>query len=215
MKTASLTCAALALALATLSAHAETLRCGTGYIVKAGDNKADVLQNFSQNAQSKAQDALVASKNYVRENPVPVIVGALLLGAGIGYLLSQREKEEKDTAQAARDLLIGLVVVAVPRAGRQIEFRRDMPSGIREPGIFAVERRQGYDEDASDRWHTLARSCVDAEQTLRKPVLLVGVEAPDRPFERLNATGGETQFLRKAPLRQCLVEARTKRRVEH
>lgn len=69
------------------------------------ETEADVLQNFSQNAQSKAQDALVASKNYVRENPVPVIVGALLLGAGIGYLLSQREKEEKDTAQAARDLL--------------------------------------------------------------------------------------------------------------
>jgi len=69
------------------------------------ETEADVLQNFSQTAQSKAQDALVASKTYVRENPVPVIVGALLLGAGIGYLLSQREKEEKDTAQAARDLL--------------------------------------------------------------------------------------------------------------
>ena len=48
MKTASLTCAALALALPTLSAHAETLRCGTGYIVKAGDNKADVLQNCGE-----------------------------------------------------------------------------------------------------------------------------------------------------------------------
>lgn len=66
---------------------------------------SDAIQNFSSVAQEKAQDALEASKTYVKENPVPVIVGALLLGAGIGYLLSQREKEQKDTAQAARELL--------------------------------------------------------------------------------------------------------------
>jgi len=67
--------------------------------------ETESFQNFSNTAQAKAQDAIAVSRQYVRENSVPIIVGALLLGAGIGYLLSQREKEQKDTAQAARDLL--------------------------------------------------------------------------------------------------------------
>jgi ElaB/YqjD/DUF883 family membrane-anchored ribosome-binding protein len=69
------------------------------------ETESDVIQNFTHTAQGKAQDALEASRTYVRENPIPIIVGAFLLGAGLGYLLSQREKEEKDTAQAARELL--------------------------------------------------------------------------------------------------------------
>lgn len=67
--------------------------------------ETESFQNFSNTAQAKAQDAIEVSRKYVRENPVPVILGAVLLGAGIGYLLSQREKEQKDTAQAARELL--------------------------------------------------------------------------------------------------------------
>jgi len=52
-----------------------------------------------------AKSAYVASRKYVRENPIPVIAGAFALGLGLGYLLSQREEKEKDTAQAARELL--------------------------------------------------------------------------------------------------------------
>jgi len=52
-----------------------------------------------------AKSAYAASRKYVKENPIPVIAGAFALGLGLGYLLSQREEKEKDTAQAARELL--------------------------------------------------------------------------------------------------------------
>ncbi|ANH71341.1 hypothetical protein ACS15_2283 [Ralstonia insidiosa] len=48
MKTAYLTCAALTALLTTLPASAETMRCGSGYIVRIGDNKSDVLQNCGE-----------------------------------------------------------------------------------------------------------------------------------------------------------------------
>jgi hypothetical protein len=48
MKTAYLTCAVAAALLTALPASAETMRCGSSYIVRIGDNKSDVLQNCGE-----------------------------------------------------------------------------------------------------------------------------------------------------------------------
>lgn len=48
MKTAYLTCAALTALLSALPAGAETMRCGSGYIVQIGNSKTDVLQNCGE-----------------------------------------------------------------------------------------------------------------------------------------------------------------------
>ena len=69
------------------------------------ENFTSRAQEFTHRAQERAQDAFQVSRQYVKENPVPIIVGALLVGAVLGVLLSQRDRKEKDTVQAARDLV--------------------------------------------------------------------------------------------------------------
>ena len=53
----------------------------------------DTVKDMYQSAAVKAEDTLAISKDYVRRNPVPVVLGAIAFGAAIGYLiLSARRK---------------------------------------------------------------------------------------------------------------------------
>jgi ElaB/YqjD/DUF883 family membrane-anchored ribosome-binding protein len=47
----------------------------------------DAAKGMYQTAALKAEDTLTSSKEYVRRNPVPVILGAIVFGAAIGYLV--------------------------------------------------------------------------------------------------------------------------------
>lgn len=67
------------------------------------------LQNAAQVAQTKAQDALELGKNYVRENPLPVILGAFVLGTILGIAVSQREPRPRETREKVRDLADDIV----------------------------------------------------------------------------------------------------------
>lgn len=61
-------------------------------------------QELGARAQERAQVAYEASRDYVRENPLPVILGAFVVGAALGALLA-RDRREKDASELARDLL--------------------------------------------------------------------------------------------------------------
>jgi len=70
------------------------------------ENPAETsLENFARSAQDKAQLALQTGRDYVKENPLPVIVGAFLLGALLGAFLSRREAAPPEKAHALRDWL--------------------------------------------------------------------------------------------------------------
>jgi len=53
----------------------------------AASRTTDAAKDMYQSAALKAEDALATSKDYVRRNPVPVVLGAIAFGAAIGYLL--------------------------------------------------------------------------------------------------------------------------------
>jgi len=56
---------------------------------RASDKAADIYQS----ATLKAEDTLATSREYVRQNPLSVVLGAVALGAAIGYLVvSARRK---------------------------------------------------------------------------------------------------------------------------
>lgn len=66
----------------------------------------DKLQNAVGVAQDKAKAALQSGTEYAKANPVPVLVGALLVGAALGALLSApRARKEPDAVQSVRDWL--------------------------------------------------------------------------------------------------------------
>lgn len=54
---------------------------------------------------ARAQDALRAGRDYAQANPIPVVIGALLVGVTVGMLCNRREPKPKDAAQIARDLV--------------------------------------------------------------------------------------------------------------
>ncbi len=58
-----------------------------GYAQHAFDATKDAARDIYQSAALKAEDTLKLSTAYMRRNPVPVLLGAIALGASVGYLL--------------------------------------------------------------------------------------------------------------------------------
>ena len=68
------------------------------------DAKEKAQEAFSA-AQDTAQNALYTGGKYVSENKIPVILGAVLVGAVLGALLVPKRRKEPDAVQAVRDWL--------------------------------------------------------------------------------------------------------------
>ena len=63
------------------------------YAQHAVDATKDAAREMYQSTALKAEDTLTNSKEYVRQNPVLVIVGALAFGAAIGCLLMMARRQ--------------------------------------------------------------------------------------------------------------------------
>lgn len=66
---------------------------------------ADKLKAAVETAQAKAKQALQTGQDYVRSNPVPVALGALVVGVVLGALLAPRPRKPADPVQSVRDWL--------------------------------------------------------------------------------------------------------------
>ena len=54
-------------------------------------------------AQGATEDALRAGRKYISENPLPIILGTLIVGAILGFLLRPAPPKQPDPAQAVRE----------------------------------------------------------------------------------------------------------------
>ena len=59
----------------------------------AAHRATDAAKDMYQSAALKAEDTLATSKEYVRQHPVPVVLGALAFGAAIGYMLMMARRK--------------------------------------------------------------------------------------------------------------------------
>src|SRR3954468_16889600 len=90
-----------------------------------------------------------------------------------------------------------------------------MPCRIGEPGHFGVARREADDNQAVERGDGIAGDPVHSEKILAEPVLLLRVEATDRPFDHMMPGRAQSGFLGETALLHALVNRRAERRLEN
>ena len=109
---------------------------GAGKLIDTGLSVAkdvtDATKDICHSVSEKAEDTLVRSKEYVRENPVPVVLGALALGVAIGYLIvtarrepTFRERYVDDPLNTARDALYAALAPVAHRLHEGYDTARD------------------------------------------------------------------------------------------
>jgi ElaB/YqjD/DUF883 family membrane-anchored ribosome-binding protein len=91
---------------ATLHNVAEAVRDGA-------QQASGAVKETCQSLSVKAEETLLRTKDYVRQNPVPILLGSLVFGAAIGCLVALtrrsaptlRERFLDDPVHTARDIL--------------------------------------------------------------------------------------------------------------
>jgi hypothetical protein len=69
------------------------------------DDAKEQAQKTISSAQDTAQDVVSTGERYLRENPIAVLIGVLLIGAVLGALLRPPPRKEPDAVQIVRDWL--------------------------------------------------------------------------------------------------------------
>lgn len=95
---------------------------------RTGDKAKDIYHT----AALKADETLTTSKEYVRRNPVPVVLGAIAFGAAAGYLLvaarrkpSLRERYADEPLDAVRSAIISALSPVTHGIHKGVDSARD------------------------------------------------------------------------------------------
>jgi hypothetical protein len=67
------------------------------------DRPDDERSQESFEIEGATEDALRAGRKYLSENPIPIILGTLIAGAILGFLLRPAPPKAPDPAQAVRE----------------------------------------------------------------------------------------------------------------
>ncbi|CAN5839756.1 hypothetical protein BH11VER1_BH11VER1_37350 [soil metagenome] len=86
-----------------------------------------------QNLSAKVDDTLSRTKAYVRQNPMPVILGALTFGAALGYLIVMARREEptfrerltSEPLQTAREAIYAVLAPVASRLHEGYDSTRE------------------------------------------------------------------------------------------
>jgi ElaB/YqjD/DUF883 family membrane-anchored ribosome-binding protein len=60
---------------------------------EAANRASETAKELYHSAALKAEDTLATSKEYVRRNPVPVVLGAVAFGVAVGYMLMMARRK--------------------------------------------------------------------------------------------------------------------------
>ena len=77
-------------------------------------SSTEIARQSYHSAAEKAQETFAISREYIRRNPVPVLLGAVAVGASLGYLVmtcrsrsAYSERYADEPMAAVRDAIIG------------------------------------------------------------------------------------------------------------
>lgn len=105
----------------------------------AAKRATDTAKDMYQSAALKAGETLATSKEYVRRNPVPVVLGAIAFGAAVGYMLmmarrkpSFSERYADEPLVAVRDAVLGALAPVAQRVHKGYDSARDGAGKVME-----------------------------------------------------------------------------------
>lgn len=100
-------------------------------IKNAAKYATDTAKDFYQFAAVKTEDTLATSKEYVRQNPARIVLGAIAFGAAFGCLLTIatkkptfRERYSEDPLVAVRDAIISALAPVAQRVHKGYDSAR-------------------------------------------------------------------------------------------
>ncbi len=102
--------------------------------VKDGAQHAtDAAKDMCHTMSIKLEDTMVRTKEYVRQNPVPVVLGALAFGAALGYMVVMARREEPtfreryvdEPLHSARDAIYAAFAPVARRIHDEYDSARD------------------------------------------------------------------------------------------
>ncbi len=92
----------------------------------------EAAKDIYQTAAVKAEETLETSKEYVRRNPVPVVLGAVAFGVALGYMLHAAIRKQTFTERytdepmsAVRDAILGALSPVTQRVHDGYDLARD------------------------------------------------------------------------------------------
>lgn len=98
----------------------------------AANRATDTAKDIYQSLALKTEDTLTTTKDFVRRNPVPVVIGAVAFGVAIGYMLlmSRRkptfgERYVDEPLVAVREALLGALAPVAKRVHMGYDSARD------------------------------------------------------------------------------------------
>jgi hypothetical protein len=69
------------------------------------EEKAEHAFSTAQDTAHTAQNAICTGARYARENQIPVVLGAVLVGAVLGAFLASKRRKKADPVQTVREWL--------------------------------------------------------------------------------------------------------------
>lgn len=105
----------------------------------AATRATDMAKEMYQSVALKAEDTLATSKDYVRRNPVPVVLGAVAFGVAIGYmvLLARRkptfgERYADEPLAAVREAILGALAPVTQSVHKGYDAAREGAGKVME-----------------------------------------------------------------------------------
>jgi ElaB/YqjD/DUF883 family membrane-anchored ribosome-binding protein len=126
---------------------------------EVAEHTREVVQEKYQQVRANAEQGLAAGETYVREHPLPTVLGALALGTLIGFAIGVSRREEtlsermsEHPLQVIRDAVITALSPAADRIHDTYDHARDSASK-------AFDRAGRSTARCTDSWlHSLSRA---------------------------------------------------------
>lgn len=110
----------------------DAVKDGSRHAADAAHNATEAAKEMYQDLSAKAEDTMVRTKEYVRQNPVPAVLGALAFGVALGYMLvtarrepTFRERYVDEPLDSAREAIIAALAPVAQRLHESLDSARD------------------------------------------------------------------------------------------